>query len=347
MNKPNDLLSSGEPSGADLAVELVDGAANGVLGVGDFALANTEERGDIAAGTAGDGGVGDTNLADGFDLELEVVGSHGGIPFETPIHYMRSRMERNEQRHLSYASAERNNRRMHKRTISAVLTALMERTGMNQTSLSKATGVGQTTIHRILSGDSKDPQHKSIAPLAAYFGISTDQLRGAQPLDIDSMPLRREDILRRSVPDLFASGDEFVELPFISRIGLAGDLRRESVELTGEVRKITQGELSRCGVERAHAAFFRIQGDTMAPVFIDGSIAGINMAATDVVDGKVYAVQINGEIWIKRVYRIPGGGIRLSSYDLDVEDMRFSLEAMRAQQIAVVGRVFYNVTCYA
>ncbi|MBK59402.1 MAG: hypothetical protein CML01_11435 [Pseudomonas sp.] len=258
---------------------------------------------------------------------------------------MRSRIERNEQAHLSYACAERNNRRMHKRTISEILTALMERTGMNQSTLSEATGVGQSTIHRILSGESKDPQHKNVAPLAAHFGITTDQLRGSKPLDIDSMPLRREDLLRRSVP-VMEGADELVDLPFISRVSLSGDLRRETVETTGELRKIAQEELNRCGVERAHAAFVRTQGDTMAPVFIDGSVAGVNMAATEIVDGKIYAVQISGEIWIKRAYRIPGGGLRLTSYDPDVEDMRFTPDMLRTQQVAIVGRVFYNATCY-
>ena len=84
----------------------------------------------------------------------------------------------------------------------------------------------------------------------------------------------------------------------------------------------------------------------MAPVFIDGSVAGVNMAATEIVDGKIYAVQISGEIWIKRAYRIPGGGLRLTSYDPDVEDMRFTPDMLRTQQVAIVGRVFYNATCY-
>ena len=345
MNEQDDLLSSREPARADLAVKLVDGAANGVLGVGDFTLANTEERGDVTASATSNGGVGDANLADGLDLELEGVGSHGGIPLEAPVHYMRSRIERNVYRHLNYARAESDNRRMHKRNVSEILSALMERSGMTPSSLAEATGVLQSTIHRIVKGESKDPLHKNIAPLAAHYGITTDQLRGVSPLDIDALPLRREDLLRRSVPVLEDIG-ALVDLPFIARVGLSGDLRREAVETTGEFRKIAQEELDRCGVERAHAAFVRTQGDTMSPVFIDGSVAGVNMAATDVIDGKIYAVQISGEIWIKRAYRIPGGGLRLTSYDPDVEDMRFTPDMLRTQQVAIVGRVFYNATCY-
>lgn len=346
MNKPNDLLSSGEPSGADLAVELVDGAANGVLWVGDFALANTEESGDVAAGAAGNCGVGDANLTDGLNLQLEVVGSHGSSPSEVHTQYMQTSIDCNADQHLHYARRHSNNRAMHKRTIKENLTALMQRSGHTSASLGRETGVDQSIIHRIATGKTKRPQDETVVPLATYFQITPDQLRGHATLDFDALPLRRDDLMRRSVPTADEGADAYVELPFMRRIGISSDLRRESVELTGERRKIPRSDMARCAVDEAYAAFVRTQGDTMAPVFIDGSIAGVNMAATEVVDGKIYAVQISDEIWIKRAYRIPGGGLRLSSYDQDVEDMRFTPDMLRTQQVAIVGRVFYNVTCY-
>lgn len=346
MNEPDELLSSRERPGADLAVKLVDGTANGILGIRDLALTDSEERGDVTAGSLGDGCVGDSNLADGLDLGLEDVDGHVGSPMEAHPQYMQLSIDCNAHQHLLYAGFHRDNRHMHKRTIRETLSALLTRSGHTPTSLGREAGIDQSIIQRIASGKTKDPRDDSVIRLAAYFGVTPDQLRGYAPIDIDALPLRRDDILRRSTPVADYEDDEQVELPFIQRISLAGDLRRESVELTGETRKISQEELSRCGVERAHAAFFRTQGDTMAPVFIDGSIAGVNMAATDVTDGKIYAIQINGEIWIKRAYRIPGGGLRLSSYDPDVDDLRFTPELMRSQQVAIVGRVFYNATCY-
>lgn len=346
MNKPNDLLSSGEPSGADLAVELVDGAANGVLGVGDFALANTEERGDIAASAAGNGGVGHSGFADGLDLGLVGVGSHGSSPSEVHTQYMQTSIDCNADQHLRYARRHSDNRAMHKRTIKENLTTLMQRSGHTSASLGRETGVDQSIIHRIATGKTKRPQDETVVPLATYFQITPDQLRGHAALDFDTLPLRRDDLMRRSVPAADEGADAYVELPFMRRIGISSDLRRESVELTGETRKIPRSDMARCSVDEAHAAFVRTQGDTMAPVFIDGSIAGVNMAATEVVDGKIYAVQISDEIWIKRAYRIPGGGLRLSSYDQDVEDMRFTPDMLRTQQVAIVGRVFYNATCY-
>ena len=235
---------------------------------------------------------------------------------------------------------------MHKRTIKENLSALMKRSGHTSASLARATGVDQSIIYRIATGGTKKPQDDTVVPLATYFEITPDQLRGNAFLDLDALPLRRDDLMRRSFPTAEDGADEYVELPFMRRIGISNDLRRESVELTGETRKIPRSDMARCAVDESHAAFVRTQGDTMAPVFIDGSIAGVNMAATEVVDGKIYAVQISDEIWIKRAYRIPGGGLRLASYDQDVEDMRFTPDMLRTQQVAIVGRVFYNATCY-
>jgi transcriptional regulator with XRE-family HTH domain len=74
---------------------------------------------------------------------------------------------------------------MHK-TIDKVLTLLMAESGTNQAELARKTKVGQSTISRILKPNGpkgiKEPTDKQVRPLADFFGISTDQLRGYRPL---------------------------------------------------------------------------------------------------------------------------------------------------------------------
>lgn len=70
---------------------------------------------------------------------------------------------------------------MHK-GIDYILAKLMARNGDNQVSLSKATGVGQSTISRILKPNGpkgiKSPTDDQVSRLAAHYLVSTDQLRG-------------------------------------------------------------------------------------------------------------------------------------------------------------------------
>lgn len=55
----------------------------------------------------------------------------------------------------------------------------MELNGLNPTALSKAIGVPQSTVHRILAGTSKDPRTSNLAPIANFFHVSLEALQFA------------------------------------------------------------------------------------------------------------------------------------------------------------------------
>ena len=68
----------------------------------------------------------------------------------------------------------------------SILAELMTKHGLNQTELSRLTGVAQSTISRILNPllpkGIKSPSDIQVRSLSAYFQVSTDQLRGYAPL---------------------------------------------------------------------------------------------------------------------------------------------------------------------
>ncbi len=66
--------------------------------------------------------------------------------------------------------------------IKDTLKVLMEQRGITQNELGEKTKVPQPTIFRILSGESKDPRHSTVKPLADFFGITVAQLRGDDPM---------------------------------------------------------------------------------------------------------------------------------------------------------------------
>lgn len=83
---------------------------------------------------------------------------------------------------------------MHK-TVDKILRHLMDQRGINQTELARQTGLNQSTLSRILGPKNiakgiKEPTDKQVKPLADFFGITTDQLRGHSPLpgDAESEP---------------------------------------------------------------------------------------------------------------------------------------------------------------
>ncbi|MFZ4825681.1 XRE family transcriptional regulator [Pseudomonas putida] len=81
---------------------------------------------------------------------------------------------------------------MHK-SIDKILAQLMAANGITQVELSSRTSVGQSTISRILKPQGpkgiKEPTDKQVRPLADFFGITTDQLRGYEPLvEVEAQP---------------------------------------------------------------------------------------------------------------------------------------------------------------
>ncbi len=74
---------------------------------------------------------------------------------------------------------------------------------------------------------------------------------------------------------------------------------------------------------------------------MDGSTIGVDTATTHITDGEIYALEHDGMLRVKFVYRLPGGGIRLRSFNREeYPDEEYSPEDMRSRQISMIGWVF-------
>ncbi|MCE0873759.1 LexA family transcriptional regulator [Pseudomonas monteilii] len=87
---------------------------------------------------------------------------------------------------------------MHK-SIDKILAQLMAENAISQVELSSRTCVGQSTISRILKPQGpkgiKEPTDKQVRPLADFFGITTDQLRGYEPLGEEKPEADQREVL--------------------------------------------------------------------------------------------------------------------------------------------------------
>ena len=63
--------------------------------------------------------------------------------------------------------------------MSTELARLMKQEGISQSGLSRATGVPQPTINRILSQVTQDPRRDSMISIANYFGVPLESLYGS------------------------------------------------------------------------------------------------------------------------------------------------------------------------
>ena len=85
----------------------------------------------------------------------------------------------------------------------------------------------------------------------------------------------------------------------------------------------------------------------MTPVLHDGSTVIVHLTETLVVDGKMYAMDHGGQIRVKALYRLPGGGIRVRSYNLaEHPDEKYSDAEIEQERIRIIGRVFWGATFF-
>ena len=135
--------------------------------------------------------------------------------------------------------------------------------------------------------------------------------------------------------------DEEVEIPFYMEVELAAGHGISDVrEYHGPKLRFAKSTLRKSNVDPTHAACVRVSGNSMEPVLPNGSTVGVDTSQTNVIDGKMYAINHDGMMRIKTLYKLPGGGLRLRSFNTDEwPDERYESDDIK--QIKVIGKVFW------
>lgn len=94
------------------------------------------------------------------------------------------------------------------------------------------------------------------------------------------------------------------------------------------------------GMNPENCRRFKVDGDSMEPFLYDNDKVLVNLAETNVINGKVYALRYGDELRIKRVYRKIDGGLILHSDNPEFRprDEEISPEIV-SQHISIIGRV--------
>jgi phage repressor protein C with HTH and peptisase S24 domain len=251
--------------------------------------------------------------------------------------------------HLSSAKRTSTMRVMQKRNVSTVLRALLDQHGISPTELHRRTGVPQSTLSRILSGKIVDPSDKHISKIAEYFAVSTDQLRGRA--EVAPAASGGRDQLHSELKDISLWDDDTpvdddeVSVPFLREVELAAGSGRFVIE-ESERSSLRFGKrsLRHNGVQFDQAKCVTVRGNSMLPVLRDGATVGVNAGKSgigDIIDGDLYAINHNGQLRVKQLYRLPTG-IRLRSFNRDEHpDEDYSFQEMQEEQIVILGHVFW------
>lgn len=224
--------------------------------------------------------------------------------------------------------------------ISKILRQLMDADGLTQAELARATDVNQSTISRILKPDGpkgiQEPADKQVKPLAAYFGLNTDQLRGHEPLPFDKrddwpvhkkLAGRVEETSTRYNP--IKADIEIPQYDVRASMGHGQVLPSDYIDTVRRLT-VTADFLLEQGVsytKPGNLAVITGFGESMNKTFSNGDPLIIDQGVTSVVTDGVYLFTLADALFVKRLQRLPSG-IRVISdsdafppYDLAASDL--------------------------
>ncbi|OCG28196.1 transcriptional regulator [Gilliamella sp. wkB108] len=130
-----------------------------------------------------------------------------------------------------------------------------------------------------------------------------------------------------------------IEIPFYKDVRLsAGDGFADDIEdYNGYKLRLSKSTMRKYGIDKDCAVCLTVYGDSMEPVFRDGSTVGIDQADTNIRDGKIYAINHDGLLRIKILEKLPGNQIKIRSYNPGYDD-----EIVPQDAITVLGRVWWQ-----
>lgn len=225
------------------------------------------------------------------------------------------------------------------------LQSRMKALGLTAADIIKLTGVSKGTVSFWVNGKN-GATGKNLLSLAKALRCAPEWLTdGKNPPNTEPQPKANATMLGPiSVwDDDTPLDDDEVYVPFLKEVELSAGSGRTVIEKSSS-RKLRFGKLTlrNQGVQFDQAVCVTVHGNSMEPVLPDGSTVGVDKGATSVKDGKMYAIDHDGELRVKTLYRIPGGGLRFRSFNQDEHpDEEYSAAELAEKHINVVGKVFW------
>lgn len=177
----------------------------------------------------------------------------------------------------------------------------MERQGLSEGELGRRSGVNQPTIHRIISGDSKNPRQDNVEKIAKALGVTSDWLwRGG---DLEKV----SNVVTPNFPNR-KKGD--IDIPQYDVAGSMGPGKVAPSDYIETIRNITVRHeyLREQGVSYSRSENLAVVtgfGESMNKTFSSGDPLIIDKGVNEVVMDGIYLFSLDGALYIKRLQRLP------------------------------------------
>lgn len=217
----------------------------------------------------------------------------------------------------------------------------MRALGLKSVDLVKQTGASKGAISHWVNGTTQ-PSGENLLSLAKCLKCSPDWLLSGEAEKIE---VRESNAEWHAGFELWDGDtplrDDEVALPFYREVELAAGSGSTFVQENGGCKlRFAKSTLKKSRVEPNNAACVTVSGNSMLPVLRHGTTVGVDTSKKSIIDGEMYAIDHDGMLRVKMLYRTPGGGIRIKSYNNDEFPDEF-IAPEKASEIKIIGWVFW------
>ena len=218
--------------------------------------------------------------------------------------------------------------------------------GMNQSELARELGVKPQSVQAWESGKNI-PRYPRLVAIAAALRKPVGYLLSDSASAPVTALLGPEAELADPVSpwdDDTELEDDEVAIPLLKDVRVAAGRGCVAEEFdSGKKIRLGKHTLRNQGVQFDQAVCVLVRGNSMEPALPEGSTVGVNLGSTAIKDGKVYVIRHDGELRVKQLYRLPGSGLRLRSFNrAEHDDEDYSAQDLVENDICVVGKVFWS-----
>lgn len=217
---------------------------------------------------------------------------------------------------------------------------LKEKFSGNTSEFARTVGIAITSLNRWLIGEA-DPSRSNLIKTANAAGVSLEWLATGKESQSQTL---ETDIVARAFERLERERSELDEISMLNSF--------ESIEVSAGFGSFNEGItqpdglvpydnalLHALGVKASHCGVFWANGYSMQPTIFDGDQLLVDFSKKEVKNEKIYLVQNNDSIWVKRV-KLLWDGVELISDNRD-EYEPIKITADEAQNLQIIGQVVH------
>lgn len=206
-------------------------------------------------------------------------------------------------------------------------------------------GISDRAINKWLKAETL-PDHQNIEVLAKFLGVNFNWLAAGQGEKTAKPPSAQQmedfdNIKNSNTVEVSDDASGMIEIPLYGVYFCCGDgdTNCEFHEIKG-VRRFPPSFFRERNIQPENFKLVCASNGSMAPYINDKDEVGLDLGSTDVHDGKVYALLLDGDRMFKQIFREAGGALRLHSFNAAFPDKLVTAE--NHQSLIIVGEQVYR-----